>query len=176
MRFFATLVTLAIATLFTNCEQLKSLADVDVSTNYIVDMPIKLVSADAQSASFSMSLSDVDDLSKYLDLLKDLAIEDIELSVLGYQGDIYTGDLELTADGATLWHKDDVIASNIEPFRLKSDANLNQDVLNQMAMKLLSNESVRGGLNVNSDSSDPITASFTVRCKFILKITANALE
>ncbi len=176
MRIFTTLVVLAITSIFTSCEQLKSLADVDINTNYIVDIPVKLVSADAQSTSFSMSLADVDELDEYFDLLKDLTISDIELSVLSYQGDIYTGDLELTADGATLWHKDDVIASNIEPFKLKSDANLDKDVLAKLAKKLLNKESVKGGLNVESDNSDPITASFTVRCKFILDITANVLK
>ncbi len=173
LKFFAALV--AVISLFTSCEQLKSLADVEVNTNYIVDVPVKLVNADMQSASFSMSLSEVDDLSKYLDLLKDLTISDIELSVLGYQGDVYSGGLELTVDGATLWYSDDVIASNIDSFSLRNDANLDEGVLSQVAMKLLSNESVRGGLIVNSDSSDPITANFTVRCKFILEVIANPL-
>ncbi len=176
MKFLATIVAFATTMLLTSCEQIKSLADINLDTNYIVDIPVQLIKSDAQGASFSMSIASIDELKQYLDKLEGLTITDIELCVLNYQGDDYSGDLELVTDGATLWSREDVVASEIEPFRLKSDDNLNRDTLNRLAKKLLNKESVEGGLNVTSDSADPVSASFTVRCKFLLEITVNPLE
>lgn len=175
-KFLATMFAFISSSLFVSCDAITSLADVDINTNYIVDIPVELVNADMQSCEFSMSLADIDDLSEYLDKLKDLKIEDIELSVLNYQGDEFNGDLTLTVDGETLWSKEDVNPETIGTISLQEEQeNLNQATLNQLGLKLLSGKDVKGGLIVETESTDPITASFTVRCKFIMEITANPL-
>ncbi len=176
IKFFAALVAILLTPLFTSCDEIKSLVDLELKTNYIVDVPVQLVNADAQSAAFNMSLSDVEDLNEYLDAIKDLAITDIEVSILNYKGDDYTGAMEITADGASLWSRNDVVASAIKPFTLIDDPNLDQDVLFQIAAKLLENQTVRGGVKVKFDRTEPMNTSFTIRCKFMLDVTVNPLN
>lgn len=181
MKRFTTLSLLLVFFFFLlSCEKVKEATTIDFETTMSVEIPVEVVdpgiSAIVKSAqvsySFSQSLTesleDNDNINNYLDHLKSIAINDVDIAFSGLQADQIIENIDISVEGVG------VIASieNVSPTNLLHQPEINSSVLIQIA-NILNNE--KEITIVVSGTTNEAPMNFLVDTSFDLHIEASPL-
>ncbi len=170
IKLFAMLAAFAI---FSGCDKLKELADVEFQSEVAIDIPVRLNNDTSGEDQLEVKLSGVKELKEYMDYLEKIKVTSFVVSVPAYNGSDAVYDLELKVDGSTVYKGNDV---DVPEMRQKGTTiNVaDQSTLERIGNNLLNNKKivVRGRAETKSGA---VTASFTVRCTIKMEITANPL-
>ena len=164
---------LAAFAIFSGCDKLKELTDVNLNSEVKIDIPVKLNNDTSGEDQLEVKLSQAEELKDYINYLKNIKVTSLVVSVPAYNGSNAIYDLELKIDGSTVYKGNNVNVPEMK--RQGTTINVaEQDVFDRIGKNLLNNKKivVRG---IAETTSGAVTANFTVRCTIKMKITANPL-
>ncbi len=172
MKKMMTLLLLATTIVFTGCDWIKDLGEVDFSTDLVVTIPVTVQNDKKASLNFSASgelkLADNEDIEPYLKKLRKIDLNSVLVTVTGLTSGQTINTLSLDAiDVGTLFTQNNITSSN-NSFTPQVNAN----ILQQAGEKLKSDRKLV--LTVSGTVSGPMV--FNVGLVFESNITAGALD
>jgi hypothetical protein len=157
------LITLSLLVVFfTGCDLLKKATTVEIDTTFDSDIPLVVVGTKStQAVSFSksqvLSLSSNADIEPYLNLIEDIDLNSVTLTVSGLTGAQTINSLALDVTGVgNIFTQTGITATN-NTFT----PDVSAAVLGQVAAKLVSDKSITLVISGNASGSLTVTVSLS---------------
>ena len=172
MKKTMTLLLFATAIALTGCDWIKSLGEVDFSTDLTVNIPVTVSSGSKATlnytASSELKLADNEDVEPYLDKLRKIDLNSVVITITGLVPGQTINTLSLDVTGGGTLFTQNNITSIGNSFTPQVDA----AKLNQAGEKLKNERKIT--LTVSGTASGPMV--FNAGVLFDAKITAGALD